>query len=549
MGALKKDTRIADPGSCLSQSSAEGWGSYGGNVRGVDFLNKTESNGSISKTPEYSQKLTTEVVVVGAGGGGTWTAIQCARRGVKVLVVEKGATWASSNTSRIGGTTACHTSVQKDAGIDADPMAVYEHMMRYARGTVNGKIVRRYLKESGEMLDYWMNLGVKTVLADDRYNSGFTTVHFYLTPNKMELLQNDAKRMGVEFLFRTTGKSVIMEDGKAVGITAEDKDGNILEIRAKYVVIATGGFLNNPEMMKRYFGEANTIHCAGMPFCTGDGIQMAVQAGAIMDTNFALSTLADASGYNAKYSKIGSFTDYFTPRFQAFVFGNTGTILVDNQGKRFINEQQLSVSPLAFGGAIQARVGYYYAIVDQALVDYYKQHSPFERLNCDKSVWRVGGIMFNQVQDRLDKDIDIAIDEGFAWRADTVEELAAKIDMPYLAETISNYNRMYDEGTDDEFGCDIRFMVPVRKGPFYAVQYQCAGLVTMGGIKTDDICRALNKENQPIDGLFVVSSDNGSAFSSPYYDIGGTSSGLAMGTGWIAGEEIAKLLGKPEITR
>ena len=489
----------------------------------------------------------TEVVIVGAGGGGTWAAVQCARRGVKVIVIEKGATWASSNTSRIGGTTACGTSVQKENGIDVDPMAVYEHMMKYAHGTVNGKIVSRYLKDSGEMLDYWMSLGVKTALADDRYNSGFTTVHFYMTPNKMELLQNDAKRMGVEFLFRTTGKSVLMEDGKAVGVLAEDKDGNEVEIRAQVVVIATGGFLNNPEMMKKYFGEANVIHCAGMPFCTGDGIRMAVEAGAIMDTNFALSTLADASGYNAKYSKIGSFTDFFSPRFQAFVFGNTGTILVDRQGNRSINEHQLSVSPLAYGGAIQARIGWYYAIVDQALVDYYMKHSPYERLGSDPDVWRVGRTMFNQVQDRLDKDIQIAIDEGFAWKADTIGELAEKLGMDCLPETVANYNRMYDAGKDDEFGCDIRFMFPVKEGPFYAVQYQCAGLVTMGGIKTDDTCRALDRENRPVPGLYVVSSDNGSAFSSPYYDIGGTSSGLAMGTGWIAGEEIAKTFGKTEI--
>lgn len=484
-----------------------------------------------------------DVVVVGAGGGGMWCAVQCAKAGANVIVVEKGPNYACSNSSQVGGTTCCNSRAQKEAGIEIDPLALFDHMMRYAEGTVNNKLVRRYIDESAEMMNYWMDLGVEIFMGPDRYQSGFETVHVYLTPNKMELLQNDAESNGATFLYSTTAKSIVMDGDAAAGIIAVDDDGKGIQINAKYVCIATGGFLGNPDMVKQYFGEANTIYCAGIPNCTGDGIQMALKAGAIMDTNFALSTLADVAGFNAKNANIGSYVMDGENRNQGFVFGNTGSLLVNDQGKRFINEYQLSVNPLAYGGAIQARVGYYYAIVDQALVDYYMEHSPYERVGSDPEVWNVGGILFDTVQNRLMDDIEVAISEGWGWKADTIEELQEALGMEALVDTINNYNEMYDAGMDTELGCDKIFMAPVKEGPFYALQYQCGALVTMGGIKTDDNCRALNKDNKPVPGLYVASSDNGSAFNGPYYDIGGSSSGLAMCTGYIAGEEIVKALG------
>ncbi|MCR5845364.1 MAG: FAD-dependent oxidoreductase [bacterium] len=489
------------------------------------------------------QVMDTDVVVVGGGGGGTWAALQLARHGAGVIVLEKGATYLWSNTANIGGTTFCNSRIQKEQGIEIDTMALFKHMMKFAEGGVNGKIVKRYLDESHEMIDYWLDLGAEVMMGDDRYDSGFVTVHFFLQPNKMELLRDDAVSKGAQFIYNTSGKKIIMDGDRAVGVLAQNKDGEVIQINAKYVVIATGGFLHNPEMMKRYFGAANKIHPAGMPGPTGDGIKMALEAGAIMDTNFALSTLSDMSGYNAKYSKIAQFTNYRTRRFETFIFANTGTMLVDNQGKRFINEFQLATSPLAYGSAILARTGYYYAIFNQALVDYYHEHTPFDRIGRDEELWKVGPIMFDRVQEMIYEDLQTAIDEGFAWKADSVAELQEMLEMDSLVETVDNYNAMYDAGADTEFGCERDFMIPVKEGPYYAVQFQCGALVTMGGIKTDDICRALNEDNRPVPGLFVVSSDNGSAFSSPYYDIGGTSSGLAMATGYIAGNEIAKMMG------
>jgi fumarate reductase flavoprotein subunit len=488
-----------------------------------------------------AETMDCELVVIGGGGGGFMTASQAVRKGVKTIVVEKNQNCLMSNMNMVGGTTACNSQAQKKENINIDVSAIHAHMMKYAEGTVNGRLVRRYLEESAAMMDYWTSLGMEFFMGPDRYESGFQTVHVYLTPNKMSLLEKDIKDHDGQILYSCPAKKIVMTDGKATGVVAQKADGSYVQINAKSVCIATGGFLYNDEMMKQYFGDAELVgRKIGMPSSTGDGINMGLAAGCIMDTNFALSTLADVAGYNEKNANIMKYV--MGPRNAGFIFGNTGSMLVDNQGRRFINEYELSVNPLAYGGAIQARTGYYYAIVDQALVDYYSKKTPYDRVG--RTGWNVGPILFDKVPEDINGDIATAISEGWAFKADSIEELAKATGLTDLVEEVTNYNSYVDAGVDKDLSCNPKFMAAVKTGPFYAFEYQCGGLVTMGGLKTDWRCRALDKDNKVIEGLWVASSDNGSAFNGPYYDIGGSSSGLASATGWIAGEEIAAFLGK-----
>ena len=491
-----------------------------------------------------AQEYTCELAVVGAGGGGMMSAMQAARAGASVIVLEKGGSWKVSNTSFAGGTTAVDTPTQKAAGKTVTVDEVFDHMMTYSQGTVNQVLVRRCLEASGSVMKTWMDLGVKMFLGPDRYQVGFETVHVYTTPNKMELLEKDIIAHGGRFLYSTAGTGLIMKDGAVTGVRARTSDGQNVVIHCKAVVISTGGFLNNKEMMDQYFGKAEHVAVAGSPLCTGDGIKMALEAGAIMDTNFALSTYADVAGYNGK--NVGVHGTYLTEkRNQAFVFGNIGTMLVDNQGDRFINEYLLANNPLAFGGAMQARIGYYYAIVDQKTIDELSEESPYSRLGRPAS-WNVGPILFDNPQKNIKKDIETAITEGWTWKADSIEALSKAAGLEHLSKQVARYNRLCEAGVDTDLGVPKLFLSSLAKGPFYAIEYQCAGLVTMGGIKTDSTCCALDKENERIPGLYVAGSDNGSVYSGPYYDVGGTSSGLAIQTGWIAGQEAATFLGKGE---
>lgn len=286
-------------------------------------------------------------------------------------------------------------------------------------------------------------------------------------------------------------------------------------------------------MLKKYYGDSVQIGKFRTAYNDGAGIKMALKAGAMMDTNFAIGSLADAAGFNGRAKDIES--TYLFSRNSAFNIGTFGSLNVDHTGERFINEFLIASNPLAFGGAIQTRIGWYYAIVDQKMVDYLMEYSAYDRVN-RTDIWPVGELLFDTPQENLQEDLDKAIEEGWAWKGETLEELAEAAGLPLLPAQVEKYNAACASGVDDEFFTPADFLVSVDEGPFYAIQYQVGGLSTMGGIRTDNYCRAVDSNDDAIAGLYICSSDNGSAFNAPYYDTGGTCNAMCIGTSWVAGE-------------
>ena len=114
-----------------------------------------------------------------------------------------------------------------------------------------------------------------------------------------------------------------------------------------------------------------------------------------------------------------------------------------------------------------------------------------------------------------------------------------KFGLTHLAETVAKYNEYCEKGVDEQFGANKWYLSPIKEGPFYAVQCEPSAWSTFGGVRTDDCCRALDLDNQPIDGLYVAGTDSGSLYYSPYYDIPGFCYGLCIDSGYICAEEAA----------
>ncbi len=479
-----------------------------------------------------------DVLVVGAGSG-MFGAVVTARAGLKTIVIGKSGSVLATNTNTIGGTTAAETLQCKEDGSDVTVEQIFTHLMNFAEGTVNSVLVKKSLIGAGKALDCWKELGVTEWIGADRYGVGFNSVHVFLSPNKSQCLEDEVIANGGECYYNMEAKELIMDGDAVVGVYAVDADGALHQFNAKKVLLATGGFLDNDEMMAQYYGVNQKIGKFRACINDGAGIKMAQKAGAIMDTNFAVGTLADATGYNDK--NVGIQASYMTDANHALCFHNIGCMTVDKNGERFINEFMFCNEPLAYGGAISARIGYYYAIVDQKAVDAIQAEGIYNRLGRPAN-WSVGELLFDTPKDRLQADLDLAISEGWAWKGETVEELAANAGMANLAEEVAKWNQFCADGKDSDLYLTPEFLIPLENGPFYAIEYQTGGLSTMGGIKTDNSCRALNASEDPIPNLFVGSSDNGSAFNNPYYDVGGTCSAMCFGTCWVAGETIVKEL-------
>lgn len=509
---------------------------------GCNSASQNEPSTTGPETEETTEKqwnpeetIECDVVVVGAGSG-LWAAYQTASAGLKTIVLEKADSCLFSNTNNIGGTTAADTSIQKAAGVDCPIEKVYSRLMSFAEGTVNQALVRRCLEASGKVIDTLSDLGVEIIVGADRYGVGFDSVHVYMTSNKMSFVEEEVLSSGADIHYGTEGEELIVENGSVVGVYATSSSKEIA-YRAKAVVLATGGFLEDDDMLREIYGDNIQIGKFRMAMNDGAGIKMAKKAGAMMDTNFAIGTLADVGGYNGNAKDI--IGTYLMPdtRSQAFCFGTYGSLHVDHTGERFINEYYLASNPLAFGGAIQTRIGWYYAIADQKMVDYLMEHSAFDRVGRAES-WLVGPLLFDEPQTRLQADIDAAINEGWAWKGETLEELSKAADLPLLSEQVARYNEACTAGKDTEFFSPEEFLISLDQGPYYAIQYQIGALSTMGGIRTDNYCRAVDGTDTVIPGLYISSSDNGSAFNAPYYDTGGTCNAMCIGTSWVAGETV-----------
>ena len=480
----------------------------------------------------------TDVLVIGAGSG-MFAAVVTSRAGLKTTVIAKCESCVNTNTNIIGGTTGGDTKQCEEDGKVTPQDQVFAHMMDFGQGTVNSRLVRNCLAGASKALDCWKDLGCQMMVGADRYGVGFESVHVYMSRNKSQLLEDEVIANGGTCMYGLDAKELIMDGDAVVGAYAVNEDGEVLQFNAKKVLVACGGFLDNAEMMNQYYGIGQKVGKFRFAINDGAGIKMALKAGAIMDTNFSIGSLADATGFNEKIPDIMS--SYFFGANQALCFHNVGCMLVDNHGERFFNEYMFANEPLAYGGAITTRIGYYYAIVDQACVDKIQEEGIYNRLG-RPAQWSVGALLFDTPKENLNADLETAIEQGWAWKGETPEELAEASGLTHVAEEIAKWNEFCANGKDEDLLLDPAFLIPLEQGPYYAIEYQCGGLNTMGGIKTDNTCHALNGELNAIPNLFVGSSDNGSVFSSPYYNVGGTCSGMCFGTCWVAGEQMVKEL-------
>jgi len=498
--------------------------------------------------PAIAEEYTVDVAVVGAGGAGLFAAYEASKAGATVLVLEKTNSVSNSNSNQIGGTCGVESRMTKSIGETYTAEQLYNRLLDYAHYTVNPTLLRECVYLMGSTCDLFEDMGVVFAPGADRFHTGFVNVHQFQTGNKMALVAAEAEALGAQILYETPGTELIMKDGACVGVIGTKADGSQVKVNAKAVLLSTGGFLGNDEMMHEIFGDINVHVMIGETACTGDGINMAMAVGAQKGKTFALS-LNDLGGTNSKASCMDNFGVYMMDRNQAMTFGVGCGLFVNSQGERFFNEFKLANEPLAAGGEALLHAGpngYYYTIVNQALVDdcvemgYYKAiGSPVEWTdaveNTDNPV-----IMHNIALPRLQADLEQGIEEGWVWKADTIEELAQTLGMESLVETVANYDAMCAAGKDEQFFKPASMMKEIGEGPYYMVEYHTGSWCTMGGIVTDENLVAVNEAHEPIPGLYIAGGDNSSIYAAPYYDVGGTSSGLAFNSGRLAGMKMAE---------
>lgn len=486
------------------------------------------------------KKFETDVIVVAAGLSGLAASIAAAENGASVMTFEKSTT--TGGAANMGmGPLGVGSRIQREHMISLTPGEAFRKHMYFTHYRVDARMVRDYYFKSGDTIDWLMDMGVEFVgvqrafsapEATRAYSDGEFTWHVVKPEGggmpgprcataMTKKMTERAKELGVEFFFETPAKKIIMEEGKAVGIIAVDKNGEEIEVRANSVIIATGGFGDNPQMISEEteyeFGK--TIFNFAIPGMKGDGIKMAWEAGAGKEpcTMELMYQLPDNMNH---FILDGAFRQ--------------PCLWVNRNGQRFMPEDQIANTTFT-GNAISAQPGKVaYSIFDSKLLKKYKKHGSDI----------VSHVHPHDLFDHFDEQWNRDIANGYepVSQADTLEELAEKagIDVAGFMEQIEEYNDMCEAGFDEVFEKDHSYMQPIEKGPFYCCRQSVGAYGSLGGVKINHKTQVLTQDAKVIPGLYCVGTDACNIFGDSYpFILSGNTMGFCLNSGRIAGENAA----------
>lgn len=489
---------------------------------------------------EISKVIDTDAVVVGCGAAGLMAAMTLQAGGANTYLLEKGMGCGVSNGCVAGGPALAETRVQEAENATVSVQTLFECEYGFSHGTVDAALLRKCIAQGERVVSNFMDNGVNMGLRRDAYGMGFRARHNFANaegtqvsgPDRFQPLVDKFVEDGGVFEPMREGVVLVKTGDTVTGIIAKNlEDDTYIQYNAKAVLVATGGYAGNDERLREHFGDINIY-----PLCNtlsdGKGYDMVIGAGGIADRNWALCC-NEFGGANVKIDDAQGSGMAFANQAQKFAI--YGGLIVDRNGDRFMNEQYLSDRPLALGGEMSLRVSKYYAVIDEAMYEGCRDKGILEYLGKPED-WYVGMTGYEGVVlDKLDEEMEKAIGQGWAVKG-TLAECAEFFGLTHLEETVKTYNEMCKAGSDDLYYKGSYLMKEIEGDTYYVMEYEPSIWCTFGGVKTDAYCRALTKAQEVIPGLYVAGVDNGSLYTSPYYENEGAALGTAYTSGIVAGD-------------
>jgi fumarate reductase flavoprotein subunit len=350
----------------------------------------------------------------------------------------------------------------------------------------------------------------------------------------------------VEVLTETPGVKLIIDKNGIVKGVIGDNDGEEIKVNAKYTILATGALVDNPEMLKKYAPDlGENYRVLGPPNRTGDGITLAMQAGAKIDSTITVDTegghtmnLGDYSIYNRD---IEMLTLHYLVKFPL--------LWVNGLGERFMDESIESYHLQAH--SLRRNNNFYWIIFDEEIRD--------GLINKGYDAIGLRGLLFpalpNAKLTSLDKALERAYARGYAVKANTIEELAGKmnVDPKVFKATIERQNVLAAKDVDEDYQKDPKYLHQYKKGPFYALKAEHTIIGTLGGVQCNEKLQVIKPDLKPIPGLYITGSLIGStvgdtypfkAANPPLNALGGTSTGFGVSASRIIVENIKEELKK-----
>jgi fumarate reductase flavoprotein subunit len=467
-----------------------------------------------------------DIVIVGAGGSGLAAAVAAAKRGARVRVIQKRRT-AGGTMNMLAGLVAAGSPTQKRAGIMISTDDLFLKHMQYSQWTLNPRVVRTWLERSGETIQWLEEKGIRFDLVSMFTDEQPTSWHYGVRVGSdiVKTLLQDCRDLDVQFSFETQASRILLDNSDQVaGLAARTGDQDI-KLKAKAVIIATGGYGGNREMMKKYCPYYNNpLPTTGIEIAhTGDGVQMAFEAGADSEGlgNLLMCGPCFVGGFGAFHLAI-----------------EPTTVWVNKDGRRFI-EEGLDCSPFEAPNAMLRQPDQVcFSLFDEAI----------KREVLQRGYIRPTADTVSPV-DRIESALEENFKKGNLMISSSWDEIArwTGAEPAVLKSTVEQYNRFCDSGHDDEFAKKSEYLKALRTPPYYAAKCYPWHLGSIGGIKINERMEVLNKNRQPIRGLYAVGSDTGGWSASTYNRyLAGAGASFAINSGLIGGENAARFLQKQQ---
>lgn len=518
---------------------------------------------------DIEDTLTGDVIVCGLGDAGVPAARAAAEAGAKVLCFEKAAAMTStgSDLAVLGGQTQAQFG--RGDGTFDEFTIVNKHMDECSHHS-SYTIIKRWAEESGDMLDWFIKPSTSLYIAPESYAdipaaNQANYMHPYFVPmlehydyttedlpcyptsvgfSSLKTVMTDnlqiAINAGADIHYGCPVVELIMENGTCTGVYAQDvATGKYIKATAKSVILTTGDYSSNTEMMKFYAPEtiengiktlALNVDSAGN-FCNqGDGLKMGAWAGAAIEEWHApmIHHMGGGAGADGRG-----------------VIGNNGYLWLNTNGERFMNEdlpgQQLENQVELTPGRVA------YQFFDSSWPDQLQWFPAAHGIACyyrDEPLpdYTASGLKINV---RCPKDIDDAVADGRCFKSDTIDGLLSQLDGMDTATaktSISHYNELCKAGKDTDFGKKSTRLFALENPPYYAAECgEALLLVSLGGLVSDENCHVFDEDHKQIKGLYVAGCMQGGRFNVQYpISLKGLSISMCVLYGRVAGENAAK---------
>ena len=508
-------------------------------------LDAADFTGSGDAAAAEDRVVDTDIVIVGAGGAGMTAAIAAANEGKNVVIVESQAMVGGNSVRATGGMNAAKTPAQDEnefaesAGVEktletaasewagneaitaladtvagqwaeyqANPVGYFDSVelmeldtLIGGHGTNDPALVEALCSNSADAIAWLSEQGIELTSVSSFGGASVKRIHrpvdsegktisvgSYMIP----LLQAKCEELGVEFIMNTTANEILTDaNGAAVGIAATDKNGAAVTVNAKAVILATGGFGANLDMVVEYKPDLAGFMTTNAPGAQGQGIDMAVAIG--------------AGTVDMDQIQIHPTVEANTAALITEGLRGDGAILVNAEGNRFTDE--VGTRDVVSAAEIAQTGSYSWLVIDQAMAD-------------------------------ASSVIQGYIKNGYTVTGETYEELAEAmgVDAAAFAATMDKWNAAVAAGVDEEFG-RTSFANPLDTAPYYAIKVTAGIHHTMGGLTINPQTQVLAGDGTVIDGLYAAGEVTGGVHGGNR--LGGNAVADFVVFGRIAGEQAA----------